>query len=109
MEAATQGLMIRIATGDQLGAGNNNSLVAVVISSEEYNCKTKLVIVVPVVEGGKGNPFEVQVEGQDGSIGYALSDQVRSMDFSARDIEPCGFVPHDVLKEILARTRTLFW
>lgn len=53
---------------------------AIVLSPEEYNRKTSLIIACPITSKVKGYPFEARLEGKkvDGVI---LSDQAKSLNW----------------------------
>jgi len=56
---------------------------AFVISPKAYNEKTGLAIVCPITSKIKGYPFEVKVDRK--ISGVILSDQIKSLDFKARN------------------------
>ena len=59
---------------------------AFVLSPKEYNRKTNLFIVCPITSHKKGYPFEVAIEAKKIG-GMALSDQVKSLDWTVREVE----------------------
>ena len=56
---------------------------ALVLSPEEYNRKTDLLIACPIASKIKGYPFEVRVTGNK-IDGVVLSDQIKSLDWKVR-------------------------
>ena len=56
---------------------------ALVLSPEEYNRKTDLLIACPITSTVKGYPFEVPLTGKKIN-GVVLSDQVKSLDWKVR-------------------------
>ena len=56
---------------------------ALVLSPAQYNGKVGLVLACPVTSQAKGYPFEVTVKSKR-ITGVVLSDQVRSLDWRAR-------------------------
>jgi len=68
---------------------------AVVISPEEYNTASGLMLVCPMTTKKKDYPFEVQ-EGKS----VVLVDQVRSVDWSARKTRKKGAVSVKTVREI---------
>jgi mRNA interferase MazF len=58
---------------------------ALVVSPASYNEKVGLALLCPITSYKKGYPFEVELS-QKGSIqGVVLSDQVKSLDWRARN------------------------
>lgn len=72
---------------------------AIVLSPTEYNEKTSLVIVCPITSKVKGYPFEVSINGKK-ITGVVLSDQVKSLDWRAREAAYIETVPDETLLEI---------
>ena len=58
---------------------------AVVLSPGAYNDKTSLAILCPITNQVKGYPFEVAVPAGLDVTGVILADQVKSMDWRARN------------------------
>ena len=59
---------------------------AIVLSPKSYNQKTGLAIMCPITSVEKGYPFEVVVS-ETKVTGVILSDHVRSLDWSVRNIK----------------------
>lgn len=55
----------------------------------------------------KGYPFEVLLPAGLPVSGVILSDQLRSLDWRARDVSLIGPAPVDVVAEVLAKATTL--
>jgi mRNA interferase MazF len=79
---------------------------AVVISPEKYNALTGCAIFCPITLKSKQYAFEVLFEG---SLikGYILSDQVRTMDFTKRNIEFIEKVSPVAMEHVEAKLFTL--
>ncbi|MGC9312839.1 MAG: endoribonuclease MazF [Sediminispirochaetaceae bacterium] len=72
---------------------------ALVLSPSKYNVRTGLLIACPVTSKVKGYPFEAVIQGR--SIqGVVLSDQVKSLDWRAREAELIEKAPQATLKEV---------
>jgi mRNA interferase MazF len=78
---------------------------ALVLSSATYNRSTSLMICCPMSSKVKGYPFEVVVSNDPPSV--VLADQVKSMDWRARNARRRGQVSNDVLAEVRAKLATL--
>lgn len=91
----------------QAGHEQSGRRPAVTISPRAYNGKTNLGIFCPVTSQVKGYPYEVRVPAGVGVTGVILSDQVKSLDWEARQAEFICTLPEQTLSEILAKLRTL--
>jgi mRNA interferase MazF len=59
---------------------------SMVVSPKEYNEKTGLGLFCPITSKIKNYPFEVRIENKKIN-GVVLSDQIKSLDWKAREIE----------------------
>ena len=73
---------------------------AIVISRKEYNEKTGLALCCPITSKIKGYPFEVNtlIKGESGVV---LSDQIRNLDWHARQVELIEKAPIKVINQII--------
>jgi mRNA interferase MazF len=78
-----------------------------VLSPETYNGKVGLAIFCPLTNQIKGYPFEVIVPPGQGISGAVLADQVKSLDWRARDAELICSLPHRTVTEVLQKLGTL--
>jgi len=61
----------------------------------------------PITSRKKGYPFEVDLPDDCPVSGVILSDQVKSLDWKAREAEIAGTAPQIVLSEVLQKLYTL--
>jgi|SRR5579862_2025807 len=80
---------------------------AFVISPEAYNRKTGLALVCPLTTQVKGYPFEVAVPAGQKAKGVILSDQIKSLDWRARQATLLGRADAALVAEVLAKAMTL--
>lgn len=83
---------------------------ALVLSPESYNARVGLAILCPVTGHAKGYPFEVALPSGSPVAGVVLSDQVKSLDWRARQAEPIESIqplPSQVTEEVLQKLGTL--
>ena len=80
---------------------------AVVLSPRSYNSKTGLTILCPVTSQVKGYPFEVVLPQRLPVSGAILSDQVKCLDWRAREIELICTSPDDTISEVFEKLATL--
>ena len=80
---------------------------ALILSAKTYNQKTGLALACPVTNQIKGYPFEVTVSAGSGITGVILVDQLKSVDWKARQASKAGRVPPQDLDQVLARLAPL--
>jgi mRNA interferase MazF len=80
---------------------------AVVLSPKSYNERSSLIVVVPVTRHVKGYPFEVILPSDLAISGAVLSDQIKSVDWRARNARFVCSLPETVTKNVLQRAATL--
>lgn len=80
---------------------------AVVLSPQGYNERSSLIVVVPVTRQIKGYPFEVVLPADLPVSGAVLSDQIKSVDWRARDARLICSLPQTILNNILQRAGAL--
>jgi len=64
-------------------------------------------MVCPVTSKGKGSAFEVAVPATAKVTGFILSDQLRSVDWIARDMRYHSDCPQDTMWEVLGRIEAI--
>lgn len=79
---------------------------AVVLSPKLYNMKSGLMVCCPLTSKIKDYPFEVLIEDKS-QISAVLSDQVKSLDWQARNITFKDKCSDQVLREILRKIKAL--
>ncbi len=75
---------------------------AIVLSKKDYNRKTGLAIFCPITSKVKGYPFEVPIVGKK-IEGAVLSDQVKSLDWKARNVKFIEKADKVILQDVMAR------
>ena len=80
---------------------------AIVLSPARYNGKVGLALCCPITSPAKEYPFEVRLPEGLNVEGVVLSDQLKSLDWRAREASPAGQAPRDVVLEVLAKLSTL--
>jgi len=78
---------------------------ALVLSPSAYNGKTGLMLCCPMTTQIKGYPFEVRIAGKQTSA--VLADQVKSLDWVARQASRKGAVSAAELAEVRAKVQAL--
>jgi len=80
---------------------------ALVISPKAYNEKVGLALFCPITSSVKGYPFEVVLFKGQRVSGAVLSDQLKSLDWRARNARRITRAPKDAMDEVLAKILTL--
>ncbi len=80
---------------------------AVVLSPATYNGKVGLALFCPITSQVKGYPFEVALPEGLPISGVILTDQVKSLDWRAREAEKIARLPDPIMQDVLAKISTL--
>lgn len=80
---------------------------AIFLSPGSYNGRTGLAILCPITEQVKGYPFEVAVPSRLRLAGVILADQVKSVDWRARDATFLSVLPAHGFDAVLEKVGTL--
>ncbi len=102
-----RGDIIWLTFNPQAGHEQAGRRPALVLSPEMYNGKVGLVILCPITSRAKGYPFEVKIPKGLKVMGVILSDQVKSLDWKARDAEFACKLPTETIEEVLQKLNTL--
>ena len=98
-----------ITLNPQAGHEQAGRRPAVVLSPQSYNGKIGLAILCPITNQIKGYPFEVLLPAGLTVAGAVLSDQVKSLDWRARNAELICILPDETISEVLQKLGTLLW
>jgi mRNA interferase MazF len=101
------GDVVWITLNPQAGREETGRRPAVVISPQSYNGKVGLAIFCPITSQIKGYPFEVLIPARLPVAGAILSDQVKSLDWRARNAELICTLPTETISEALQKLATL--
>jgi len=102
-----RGDVVGLQFNPQAGHEQAGHRPALVLSPSRYNKRTGLMLYCPITSQVKGYPFEVHVKTQDGIHGVVLADQVKSLDWKARDAKKKSEVSPNVINDVLAKVLTL--
>jgi mRNA interferase MazF len=102
-----RGDAIWITLNPQAGHEQADRRPALVISPSTYNRKVGLAILCPITNQIKSYPFEVRVPEGLKVTGAILSDQVKNLDWKARQAEFICRLPAAVTDEALKKLNTL--
>lgn len=98
--APDRGDVVWLTFQPQAGHEQSGRRPAVVVSPRAYNARVGLALFCPVTSKEKGYPFEVRLPQGFSVTGVVLADQVKSLDWRARQAELIGRLPPEVVREI---------
>jgi len=102
-----RGEIIWLTFTPQAGQEQAGRRPALVLSPASYNGKVGLALLCPITRQAKGYPFEVGLPSGLRIEGVILADQVKSLDWRAREAERVGRVPAATLDEVTQKVLTL--
>ena len=91
----------------QSGHEQSGKRPAVVISPIEYNKIVGMALFCPITSKKKEYPFEVIIPENEFINGVILSDQVKSLDWKARNVNYISKLPNNVMIEVSNKLLTL--
>ncbi|MDY6892693.1 MAG: endoribonuclease MazF [Chloroflexota bacterium] len=102
-----RGDVVWITFNPQAGHEQTGRRPAVVLSPAAYNNKVGLAILCPITSQIKGYPFEVIAPAGLGISGAILADQVKSVDWRARNADLICSLPPGTVADVLQKLGTL--
>jgi mRNA interferase MazF len=97
-----QGDFVTVTFDPQSGHEQKGRRPALVVSKDAFNRGMGLAIVCPVTNTRRGFPFHVPVPAGSRLTGFIMVEQVKSLDFRARDARQIERAPDEVLAEVLS-------
>lgn len=101
------GDIVWVTFNPQAGHEQAGHRPALVLSPRAYNGKVGLALLCPITSQIKGYPFEVLIPDGLKISGAILSDQVKSLDWKARQAEFVGRLPASTFNEVVQKLSTL--
>ncbi|MCX5644618.1 MAG: endoribonuclease MazF [Phycisphaerae bacterium] len=102
-----RGDVVWVTLSPQAGHEQAGRRPAVVLSPAAYNGKVSLAVLCPVTTQVKGYPFEVGIPEGLAVSGVVLADQVKSLDWRAREAEFACRLPAETMQEVLQKAGVL--
>lgn len=75
---------------------------ALVVSNTLFNEQTGLAVVCPLTTTDRGYPFHVAVTKNRDMKGFVMVEQVKSIDYQARQVKLIGKASDELLDEVLS-------
>lgn len=105
--APARGDLVWLDFTPQAGHEQRGHRPALVVSPLPYNRKVGLALCCPVTSTVRGYPFEVALPADGKVTGVVLADQIKSLDWRARQATRIANAPEGVVAEVLAKIQTL--
>lgn len=102
-----RGDVVWISLNPQAGHEQAGRRPALVLSPKSYNDKVGLAVFCPITSQIKGYPFEVKIPDGLDVTGVILADQVKSLDWRARNADFLCTLPNPTVTEVLQKLNTL--
>lgn len=102
-----RGDVVWISFNPQAGHEQAGRRPALVLSPAAYNGRVGLALLCPITNQIKGYPFEVRIPDGLPVSGTVLADEVKSLDWRARDADLMCRLSRDTVGEVLGKLRTL--
>jgi len=102
-----RGDVVWISLNPQAGHEQTGRRPAVVVSPRLYNGKVGLGLFCPITSQAKGYPFEVVIPEGLPVTGVVLADQVKSLDWRARQAEFAARLPVKTGAEVIGKLAVL--
>jgi mRNA interferase MazF len=102
-----RGDVVWLTFNPQAGHEQAGRRPALVLSPIRYNRTVGLALFCPITSQIKGYPFEVALPPDLPVSGVILADQVRSLDWSARNADFIVHIPAKIVSDVLAKLDTL--
>lgn len=102
-----RGDVVWISLDPQAGHEQRGRRPALVLSPGAYNGRVGLALLCPITNQVKGYPFEVALPEGLAVTGVVLADQVKSLDWTARQCTRICTIPDAVVVQVLRRISTL--
>ena len=103
----SQGDVVWCSFDPQAGHEQAGRRPAVVLSPAPYNRRVGLALVCPITSRAKGYPFEIPLPPGFAVSGVVLVDQLRSVDWRARQTEYILTLPSELVSRIGDRIASL--
>jgi len=106
-ESPDRGDLVWVSLNPQAGHEQAGRRPALVVSPAEYNKRVGLALMCPITSKSKGYPFEVSLPDNLKISGVVLSDQVKSLDWRAREAQVADVAPESTTAEVMGKLNAL--
>ena len=103
----SRGDIVWMSFNPQAGHEQAGRRPALIVSPRSYNGITSLALCCPITSQIKGYPFEVSLPADGKVSGVVLADQVRSLDWKARNAQFECTCADSVVQEVIGKVNAL--
>lgn len=103
---ADRGDLVWINFNPQAGHEQEGRRSAIVLSPKAFNETTGFVSVCPITRTVREWGFEVRLPEDVPFQGVILTDQIKNLDWRARQLDVVGKVPNEIVEECLDKIHT---
>ena len=97
-----QGDLVTLDFDPQSGHEQKGRRPAIVVSKDAFNKATGMAICCPITNTDRRVPFHVPLSGRSSLTGFVMCEQVKSLDFRARNMRLIERAPQELLDDVLA-------
>jgi mRNA interferase MazF len=97
-----KGDFVALTFDPQSGHEQRGRRSALVVSNDLFNRHTGLCVACPITGSRRDYPFHVSIPDDGDVTGVVMVEQVKSIDFRARNAKRIGPAPDAVLAEVLS-------
>jgi mRNA interferase MazF len=97
-----KGDFIILTFDPQSGHEQKGRRPALVVSNSLFNQRTELAIVCPITNTDRRFPFHVSISNSTAIAGFVMVEQVKSIDYRARNVKWIESSSEELLAEVLS-------
>lgn len=103
-----KGDLVILTFDPQAGHEQQGRRPALVISNDVFNQRVGLAIACPITNTDSNFPFHIAVQSKDLS-GFVMSEQVKLIDYKARNVKFVAKVDEEVLNQVLGLVESIIF
>jgi len=103
-----QGHIVNLSLDPQAGHEQAGRRPVLILSVKRYNKVSSLCLICPITNQAKGYPFEIELPKGLKTTGVLMSDQIKSLDWRARQAEFVDDIPLSIVEDVIKRVNLLF-
>jgi mRNA interferase MazF len=109
MYLPSRGHFIWISFDPQAGHEQMGDRPALVVSHDGFNRRMGFAFVCPISNTKRQNPFYICIPEGEAVMGVVMADQMRSLDFKARNASFISECPELLLQDVLRRIKPIIF
>ncbi|MBT2734115.1 type II toxin-antitoxin system PemK/MazF family toxin [Bacillus sp. ISL-7] len=106
MPAPERGDLVYVNFNQQAGHEQAGNRPGIVLSPKAFNEVTGFASVCPITNTVRGWGYEVKLPADLAFQGVILTDQVKNLDWHARNLQVRGQAPEEIVNDCLAKIHT---